>query len=65
MSCLLEEDFRSILTMRLVCLSQDRVERLGKELVVELPAEVVRHDKLQSFDRIRRLRRPIHVDWES
>ena len=65
MSCLLEEDLCSILTMRLVCLSQDRVEWLGEELVVELPAEVVRHDKLQSFDWIRRLCRSIHVDWES
>ena len=61
---LLEVNFRAILAIALVSLTEYRVERLDEHVIVEEPAEVRRHNQFHSLDWIVRGRCSlVHVDW--
>jgi len=61
MTCLFQVESGAVLAVGFVCLSKDRVQRLGEELVVELPSKIRTHDKLQPLDRVRCIGCTIHV----
>lgn len=55
--------FRTICTIALVSLSQDRIERFCKDVLVGEPGDTLRHDKFHPFYWVGCLARFVKVSW--